>query len=151
MAKARNVESIPVHPKKSMYPEPFLSRMGDRTKRRLGEAFGLTQYGVNLTTVGPGAQSALRHWHTLEEELIYVLDGEVVLITEDGEQTLRAGDVVGFKPGDKDAHHMINRSSAPARYLEIGSRIDADTAYYPDDDLEWGDNWAPLHKDGRPY
>ena len=153
MAKARNAESVPIHPRKSLYPEPFVSRMGDRTKRRLGDAFGLTQFGVNLTTVGPGAQSALRHWHTLEEELIYVVEGEVVLITNDGEQVMRAGDVVAFKGGTEDAHHMVNRSSAPARYLEVGSRIDADTAYYPDDDLVWSEDgdWVALHKDGTPY
>jgi uncharacterized cupin superfamily protein len=137
-----------------VYPEPFASRMGGRTKRKLGDAFGLTQYGVNLTTVDPGAQSALRHWHTHEDELIYVIAGEVVLISNDGEQVLRAGDVVGFPAGTEDAHHVINRSTAPASYLEIGSRVDADLAYYPDDDLAWkvvGDDWVAQHKDGRPY
>jgi uncharacterized cupin superfamily protein len=152
MAKARNIESIPER-RGSRYPEPFSSRMGERSKRRLGEEFGLSQFGVNLTTVGPGAQSALRHWHTLEDELIYVIEGEVVLVSDDGEQVMRAGDVIGFKAGLQDAHHMINRSNAPARYIEVGSRIDADTAHYPDDDLKWADegDFVALHKDGTRY
>src|SRR5262245_31966644 len=136
MAKARNVESIPVVTK-TLYPEPFATRVAGRTKRRLGDAFGLTQYGVNLSTVAPGAQSSLRHWHTHEDELVYIIDGEVVLVSNDGEQVLRAGDVVGFPAGTKDAHHLVNRSNAVARYFEVGSRIDPDMAYYPDDDLEW--------------
>lgn len=121
----------------SGYPEPFLSRMGDRAKKRLGEVFGLSQFGVNLVTLGPGAQSALRHWHTLEDELIYVLSGEVVLRTDAGEQTLTAGMCAGFAAGKRDAHHFVNRSDAPAQYLEMGSRVNGDNAFYPDDDLVW--------------
>jgi uncharacterized cupin superfamily protein len=121
----------------SGYPEPFRSLMGDRSKRRLGEACGLTKMGVNLVTLGPGGQSALRHWHTLEDEFIHVLSGEVVLVTNGGEQTLTAGMCAGFAAGARDGHHFINRSDAPAQYLEIGNRIDGDTAFYPDDDLVW--------------
>ncbi|MCC6551863.1 MAG: cupin domain-containing protein [Polyangiaceae bacterium] len=138
----------------SLYPKIFADRMGDREKRRLGEAFGLTQYGVNLVTLGPGGQSALRHWHTREDELIYVLSGELVLITGAGEQVVRAGAVVGFPGGDRDAHHFVNRSAEPAQYLEIGSRIEEDVAHYPDDDLMWvkeGGQWLPAHKDGTRY
>jgi uncharacterized cupin superfamily protein len=139
----------------SIYPEPFKSRMGDRRKRRLGDAFGLTQYGVNLTTLGPNGQSALRHWHTKEDELIYMLEGELVLVTDAGEQVVRAGDVVGFPGGSTNAHHFINRSNSIAKYIEVGSRIDDEMAYYPDDDLQWlvepNGEWVPGHKDGTRY
>jgi uncharacterized cupin superfamily protein len=153
MTRAVPSSEIPEH-RGSMYPGPFAARVGDRTKRRLGEAFKLTQFGVNLTTLPPGGESALRHWHTREDELIYVLEGELVLITDDGEQVLRAGDVVGFRGGDTDAHHFRNRSTAVARYLEVGSRIDEDMAHYPDDDMQWivvdGES-VPAHKDGTRY
>jgi len=146
----------------SMYPEPFKSRMGDRAKRRLGDACGLTQFGVNLVTLGPGGQSALRHWHTHEDEFIYVLAGEVTLISNGGEQRLTAGMCAGYPANAADAHHFINRSGQPAQYLEIGSRNDDDNAHYPDDDLQWLKSPAPqpgarrfvetpAHKDGRPY
>ena len=138
MAKLPAVDPATVPEKRgSMYPEPFRSRMGDRAKRRLGEACGLTRFGVNLVTLGPGGQSALRHWHTLEDEFVYVLTGEVVLVTNDGEQTLTPGMCAGYPAGKKDAHHFINRSAAPATYLEVGNRTDGDNAFYPDDDLMW--------------
>ena len=138
----------------SGYPQPFKSRMGDRAKRRLGDACGLTKLGVNLVTLGPGGQSALRHWHTLEDEFVYVLEGEVVLVTDAGEQVLKSGTCAGYPAGKRDAHHFINRSTRPARYLEIGPRLDGDTAFYADDDLMWIETEAgsvPAHKDGRPY
>src|SRR6185295_5944584 len=137
----------------SGYPEPFRSRMGERVKRRLGDACGLTRFGVNLVTLAPGAESALRHWHTLEDEFVYVLEGEVVLVTNAGEQVLRAGECAGYPAGKADGHHFINRSDRPARYLEIGNRDPADIAYYPDDDLAYAedDSGALVHKDGRPY
>lgn len=147
----------------SLYPEPFKSRMGDRAKRRLGEACGLTQFGVNLVTLGPGAQSALRHWHTHEDEFVYVLSGELVLITDAGEQVLKPGMCAGYPANKADAHQFVNRSRAPAQYLEVGTRFDADIAHYPDDDLKWVHGPAekgvgmrrsanvPAHKDGRLY
>lgn len=139
---------------RSIVPPPFAQRLVGRGKRRLGDAFGLTQFGVNLTTLQPGAQSALRHWHTLEDELIYVLSGELVLATDRGEQTLSPGMVAGFPAGNTDAHHLINRSDQPASFLELGGRNPADIAHYPDDDLQWqlenGQRRA-LHKDGRSY
>ena len=138
----------------SIYPEPFRSRMGDRAKRRLGEACGLTRFGVNLVTLGPGGRSALRHWHTLEDEFVYVLTGEVVLVTNDGEQTLGPGMCAGYAAGKKDAHHFINRSSDAATYLEIGNRAEGDNAFYPDDDLMWFEDENGVHaahKDGRRY
>jgi uncharacterized cupin superfamily protein len=137
----------------SGYPEPYRSRMGDRVKRRLGDACGLTRFGVNLVTLPVGGQSALRHWHTLEDEFVYVLEGELVLVTNDGEQVLRAGDCAGYPAGKADGHHCINRSAAPARYLEVGNREPSDKAHYPDDDLMYADDreGAYMHKDGRPY
>jgi uncharacterized cupin superfamily protein len=138
----------------STYPEPFRSRMGDRAKRALGDACGLTQFGVNLVTLAPGGQSALRHWHTLEDEFVWMLEGEVVLVTDAGEQRLAAGMCAGYPAGRRDGHHFVNRSDRPARYLEIGSRVPGDNAFYPDDDLMWGlaeDGEYPAHKDGRPY
>lgn len=147
----------------SMYPEPFKSRMGDRMKKKLGDACGLSQFGVNLVTLGPGAQSALRHWHTLEDEFVYILSGEVVLVTDAGEQVLRAGHCAGYRAGGTDAHHLLNRSDRPAQYLEVGTRLADDLAHYPDDDLLWiqqetgePDGYKKkttiaAHKDGRPY
>ena len=138
----------------SAYPEPFKSRMGDRTKRRLAAACGMKNFGVNLVTLGPGGQSSVRHWHTLEDEFVYVLEGEVVLVTNTGEQTLKAGMCAGYAAGNRDAHHFINRSQKPAKYLEMGTNVPGDTAFYPDDDLYilWGeDGMAYARKDGRKY
>jgi uncharacterized cupin superfamily protein len=138
----------------SLYPEPFRSRMGERSKRRLGDACGLTKFGVNLVTLAPGAQSALRHWHTLEDEFVWVLEGEVTLVTNAGEQVLGAGTCAGYPAGARDAHHFVNRSGAVARYLEIGNRVEGDNAFYPDDDLMWGEDEQGVfaaRKDGRRY
>ena len=138
----------------SGYPEPFKSRMGERVKRRLGQACGLTKLGVNLVTLGPGGQSALRHWHTLEDEFVYVLEGEVVLVTNGGEQTLSAGMCADYPAGNADAHHFINRSPRPPKYLEMGQRPEGDVAFYPDDDLmlmPTPDGDISVHKDGRRY
>ena len=140
--------------RRSGYPEPYRSQMGDRAKQRLGDACELTKFGVNLVTLAPGAQSALRHWHTLEDEFVYVLSGEVALITNDGEQILRAGMCAGYPAGNRDGHHMINRSDAAAQYLEIGSRIEGDNAFYPDDDLMWVETEGgtiAAHKDGKRH
>jgi uncharacterized cupin superfamily protein len=140
--------------KGSGYPEPFRSRMGDRTKRKLGDACGLTQLGVNLVTLAPGAQSALRHWHTIEDELVYVLSGEVVLRTNDGEQVLRPGTYAAFPAGKRDGHHFVNRSEAPVEYLEIGTRVNGDNAFYPDDDLVWVEvdgEVKAVHRDMKVY
>jgi uncharacterized cupin superfamily protein len=119
----------------SGYPEPFRSRVLPREKRALGDALGLTKIGVNVTTLPPGKESSMRHFHTREDELVYVLEGELVLITDEGEQTLLAGSCAGFPAGSRNGHHLINRSDRPARYLEISNRDDEDTAEYPDIDL----------------
>ena len=138
----------------SGYPEPYRSRMGDRAKKKLGDACGLSRFGVNLVTLGAGGQSALRHWHTLEDEFVYVLSGELILISDAGEQILKAGMCAGYPGGKRNAHHFVNRSAGPAQYLEIGNRIEGDNAFYPDDDLMWVETEGgtiAAHKDGRRY
>jgi uncharacterized cupin superfamily protein len=121
----------------SGYPEPFRSRVLPREKRALGDATGLTKIGINLTTLMPGKESSVRHFHTLEDEFVFVLEGEVVLRTDEGEQTLVAGMCAGFPAGTTNGHQLVNRTSRPARYLEISNRDPADTAEYPDDDLRY--------------
>lgn len=138
----------------SSYPEPYRSLVGDRAKRRLGDACGLVDFGVNLVTLAPGGQSSLRHWHTLEDEFVYLLEGEVVLVSDAGEQLLTPGMCAGYPAGKRDAHHFVNRTNRPARYLEIGSRIPGDNCFYPDVDLAWGFDETgeyAAHKDGRRY
>jgi uncharacterized cupin superfamily protein len=121
----------------SGYPEPYRSRVLPRARRRLGNAFGLTKIGVNLTTLPPGKESAMRHWHTHEDEFVYVLEGEVMLRTDTGEEPLRAGMCAGFAAGDTNGHQLVNRSRAPAAYLEISNRAQQeDTAYYSDADVD---------------
>ena len=121
----------------SGYPEPYRSRVLPREKRQLGDALGLTRIGINLTALPPGKESSMRHWHTHEEEFIYVLAGEVVLCTDAGEQTLTAGTCAGFPLGTSDGHQLVNRSAAPAVYLEVSNRDAADRAFYPDVDLQF--------------
>jgi uncharacterized cupin superfamily protein len=137
----------------SKYPPPFDEPCKTRRRVRLGDAAGLTQFGVNLLTLPPGAWSSQRHWHTAEDELIYVLEGEVVLVSNDGEETLRAGDCAGFKAGVADGHQLVNRSAADARVLEIGSRNPTtDGCDYPDIDLVIPDGSGRFfHRDGKPY
>src|SRR5271167_4584485 len=118
----------------TLYPSPFDVPCRARQRRKLGDAAGLTQFGINLLTLPPGAWSSQRHWHTGSDEFVYVLLGEVVLVSDGGEEVLRAGDAAGFKAGDTNGHCLQNRSSANARVLEIGTRISGDTAYYSDID-----------------
>jgi uncharacterized cupin superfamily protein len=138
------------------YPDEFRDRIQGRVKRALGDLFGLDQFGVNLTELAPGAWSALRHWHSHEDELVYVLDGEIVLITDAGEEVLSPGDCVGFRAGTADGHHLVNRTAQPVRYLEIGSRRPQDDwVMYPDEDLEVRPNGSGkrrfVRKDGTPF
>lgn len=139
----------------STYPEPFASRMAGREKRPLGEPFGLSNFGVNLTRLMPGAGSALRHAHAKQDEFIYVLEGHPVLITDQGETPLAPGMCAGFKAGTGNGHQLVNRSNADVLYLEIGDRSAGDTVIYPDDNLQasFGDDgkWHYTHKDGTPY
>lgn len=136
------------------YPDPFRSQCLPREKRALGDASGLTKIGVNHTTLGVGAASSMRHWHTHEDELVYVLEGELTLVTDAGERTLRAGQCAGFPAGHEDGHQLINRGSVPAVYLEISNRDDEDLPHYPDVDLGWRASPSPgayTHKNGEPY
>ena len=137
------------------YPEPFAARVTGRERRVLGDAFGLTSFGVNLTRLPPGGMSALRHTHTREDEFIYVIEGEPILMTNAGETQLRPGMCAGFKAGSGDAHHLLNRSGGDVVYLEVGDRNPGDTVIYPDDDI--GRALTPagervfVHRDGTPY
>ena len=138
----------------SGYPEPFRRAVVGRMRKRLGNAVDLDQFGVNLTTLRPGAASAQRHWHAAEDELVYVLSGEVVLCEDGGETVLRAGDAAGFKAGVPNGHCLINRSREDAVYLEIGTRAARERVDYPDIDMrlerdERGGRF--LHKSGEPY
>lgn len=141
----------------SGYPEPYRSRVLPREKRALGDALGLTKVGVNLTTLPPGKESSMRHWHTHEDELVYVLEGEVVLRTDDGEHVLRAGTCAGFPAGAENGHQLINRSDRPARYLEISNRDPADGAVYSDAEVDLRYSKGPdgkgvfTRRDGTPY
>ncbi|OAI06142.1 cupin domain-containing protein [Methylomonas methanica] len=138
----------------SLYPEPFASRMAGREKRRLGEVFDLTNFGVNLTKLAPGASSALRHTHSLQDEFIYILQGHPILVTDAGETPLAPGMCAGFKAGTGNAHQLLNRSNEEVQYLEIGDRSLGDAAFYPDDDLQAllvDGSWRFTHKDGEPY
>jgi uncharacterized cupin superfamily protein len=136
------------------YPEPYRSVVAGRSRQRLGNAVGLDQFGVNLTRLKPGAQSAQRHWHIAEDELVYVVEGTLVLCEDGGETVLQAGDAAGFKAGVANGHCLINRSGADAVYLEIGTRAARDEASYPDIDLHVRKDETGLrytHKSGEPY
>ena len=146
--------SAPPRAKPSNYPEPFYSRMLKREKRPLGDLFGLTNFGVNLTRLAPGGESALLHRHSKQDEFVYILEGEPTLVTDQGEMPLKPGDCAGFPRGGV-AHHLVNRSGADVVYLEIGDRLPGDSAEYPADDMAavmTGEGtWAFTHKDGTPY
>ena len=138
----------------SNYPERFKPGVAGRSKQRLGDALGLKNFGVNLTTIKPGAASALRHWHSAEDEFIFMISGELVLITGAGEQLLTAGMAAGFPAGKADAHCLVNRGSDDAVYLEVGDRKAGDEAKYPDVDLDRRNTPGGrvfCHKDGTPY
>ena len=136
------------------YPAPFAELVSGRFRKRLGDAGGLTQFGVNLCRLQPGAATAQRHWHEKEDELVFVLQGELVLIEDEGETALRAGDAAAFKAGIRNGHHLVNRSDRDALLLEIGARDPNDRGEYPDIDLvfvceDGVDRF--LHRDGTPY
>ena len=148
-----DIASLPIDTR-THYPAPFDRVVVGRQRKRLGNAVGLDQFGVNLTTLKPGAASALRHWHEKEDELVYILEGEVVLIDDDGETALKPGDAAGFKANVRNGHHLVNKSSRNAVYLEIGTRSKHERAEYPDVDLllirdEKGGRFT--HKNGEPY
>lgn len=129
-----DIAAMPVR-RGSDYPERFRAPFAGRTRKALGDAGGLTQFGVNLCRLEPGAMSALRHWHEAEDELVYVLEGEVVLVEDAGETVLRPGDAAAFRAGVADGHHLVNRTDRDALLLEIGARAAADRVHYSDVDL----------------
>ena len=145
----------PLRTRQSSYPEPFAARVRGREKRPLGELFGLSNFGVNLTRLAPGAMSALRHAHSKQDEFVYILEGHPTLLTDAGETPLAPGMCAGFKAGTGDGHHLQNRTAHDVLYLEIGDRSPGDAATYPDDDLQAvlgsDGTWRYLHKDGKAY
>ena len=136
------------------YPEPYKSRVAGRHRRRLGEAAGLKNFGINLTRLEPGAESSMRHWHAKQDEFVYVLEGEVTLITDAGRQKLVPGMAAGFPAGKADGHHLVNETTQPVLYLEIGDRTPDDGATYSEVDMAArmiDGKWVFTHKDGSPY
>jgi len=136
------------------YPEPYKTRVAGRHKRRLGDAAGLKNFGVNLTRLDPGAESSMRHWHTKQDEFIYVLEGELTLVTDAGRQKLKSGMAAGFPAGRADGHQLVNETRRPVVYLEVGDRTPGDGAAYSEADLAAklvDGKWVFTHKDGSPY
>jgi uncharacterized cupin superfamily protein len=135
------------------YPPPYDEPCKGRQRWKLGDAAGLSQFGVNLLRLPPGSWSSQRHWHTAEDEFVWVVEGEAVLVTDEGEQVLRAGDCAGFRAGEPNGHHIQNRSASEVVLLEVGSRRpDDDGADYPDIDLTLYNGESEYrHKDGTPY
>ena len=149
------LDPVEVEPKiGSDYPEPFAAPCAGRERRRIGDALGLTNFGVNLMRLPPGVASSMRHWHSRQDEFVFVVSGEVVLITDAGEQTLGAGMVAGFPAGKADGHQLVNRSKGDAVVLEVGDRTALDEVDYSDIDMlvRWiGGEERYVRKDGTPY
>ncbi len=138
----------------SAYRHPFTAELAGRVKRALGDALGLGNFGVNLAHLKPGAWSSPRHWHSHEDEFVFVLDGELTLVTDEGEQVLRPGMAAGFPAGTQNGHHLVNRGDSVAAYLEVGDRSPRDVATYPDVDLIAKSGPAGrifTNRDGEPY
>ena len=147
--KMINLSIVPVQTG-STYPHPFEIPCSGQSCQRLARSAGLTLFGVNLTVIEQGAWSSQRHWHSHEDEFVWVLDGELTLVTDAGEEILRAGDCAAFRSGDPDGHHLVNRSDSPARVLEIGTSNPKDRCTYPDIDMI-ADDRGYTHRDGTPY
>lgn len=147
-------DAVPPRSKPSNYPEPFFSRMKKREKRQLGDFFSLTNFGVNLTKLAPGGESALLHRHSKQEEFVFILEGEPTLVTSTEEITLQAGMCAGF-PAQGVAHQLVNRTDRDVVFLEIGDRTSGDEGSYPNDDIQAefaaDGGWRFTHKDGQPY
>lgn len=141
----------------SRYPAPHDAPCRERETVRLGTAAGLTQFGVNLTILKPGAWASQRHWHSHEDEFVYVMSGELVLVEDEGETILRAGDYAAWRAGVPNGHHLVNRSDAEARFLVVGTRSEEDASTYPDIDMKGSPGRYSaggrgfLHRDGTPY
>ena len=146
--------TLPLRPVPTNAPKPFLERIRGREKQVLGDPFGISNFGVNLTRLKPGAVSALRHAHAKQDEFIYVLEGTPTLVTNAGETPLKAGVCAGFKAGTGDAHHLVNRSTADVLFIEVGDRSAGDAVTYPDDDVQAvyvDGKFRYARKDGTPY
>ena len=138
----------------SIYPEPYNAQMAGRSSLRLGEAAGLTQFGANLVTLEPGARSSLRHWHEAEDEFVLVTEGELTLLQDEGEYTLRPGDCAAWKAGDPNGHCFLNRTASPARFLVVGSKAAREVAHYSDVDFVMHRDDGQLaftYRDGTPW
>jgi uncharacterized cupin superfamily protein len=147
-------DDAPPRTRASNYPEPFASRMAGRRKQPLGDLFGLTHFGVNLTRLAPRAVSALRHAHTKQDEFVYILQGRPILHTDEGRMGLSPGMCAGFKAGTGNGHRLINETEEDVIYIEVGDRTPGDEGSYPDDDLQArlvDGKWEFMHKDGTPY
>jgi uncharacterized cupin superfamily protein len=148
-----DVAGVPVN-RRAYYPEPLAGAVAGRSQQALGRAAGLTQFGVNLVRLAPGAASGLRHWHEQEDEFVYVVEGEAVLVENEGETVVRPGDAAGFKAGVADGHHFVNRSNTDVLLLVVGTRSPTERAHYPDDDLAYefdGNGFRFTKKSGEPY
>ncbi|HEY4185464.1 MAG TPA: cupin domain-containing protein [Polyangia bacterium] len=145
---------VPARAKRSNYPEPFATRVMGREKRPLGDLFGLTNFGVNLTRIAPHSISALRHSHSKQDELVYILEGRPTLHTDEGRTQLAPGMCAGFKAGTGNAHCLLNETEEEVVYLEMGDRTPGDEGSFPDDDLKAvliDGKWTFVHRDGTPY
>ena len=148
-----DIDAIPFD-SKTNYPAPFNKLVEGRARKRLGRAAGLTQFGVNICTLRPGAASSQRHWHENEDEFVYVLSGEVVLVEDGGETVLKPGDAAGWKAGVENGHCLINRSSSDAVFIEVGTRAESERAHYSDIDMQVvrdASGFNYLHRNGQPY
>jgi len=148
-------DSRDIQPRRgSIYPHPFQQQLAGRLKRKLGDAVGISQFGVNLVTLEPGAWSSQRHWHEKEDEFVYIVSGEATLVTDEGERPLSAGMFAGFPAGEANAHRLANNTDMPVVYLEIGSRVHDERAEYPDVGMKAhkvDGNWIFTRNDGTPY
>jgi uncharacterized cupin superfamily protein len=148
-----DVGSLPVR-NGTTYPEPFARMVDGREWQSLSEFAGLTQFGVNLVRLKPGAASSARHWHEQEDEFVYVVEGELVLVEDEGETIVKPGDTAGFKAGIPNGHHFVNRTNRDAAFLVVGTRATCERCHYPDIDLvheQDGDRYRLTHKSGAPY
>ena len=153
-APALNALDIAPRAKQTNYPPVFAARVAGREKRALGDAFGLTHFGVNLTRLAPRAVSSLRHAHSKQDEFVYVLEGHPTLVTDEGRMPLAPGMCAGFRCGTGNAHQLVNETDADVLYLEVGDRTPGEQASYPDDDIQAvqiNGQWRFAHKDGTPY
>lgn len=153
--KPIRAEDVEARKGQTLYPAPFAQAVAGRTKRKLGDVFGLTNFGINLTHLDPGAVSALYHWHAVQDEFLFVLEGTATVLIGDDEYELAAGDCIGFKAGTGIAHQVVNRTDETITYIEVGDRLPGDNGGYPRDDLAFefraDGSIAFTHKDGTPY